>query len=170
MDPKRSAAEMDEGCGSDGSAELKGFIRAEFAKFRHEILDAVAEVRDVARATTHICHVRGVNPKSSAKLLATGIRLEGDEGARIIREERMLAVSDFLKQNAGKYIKLSICWFSRRLKARKLEKCEKDCTRPYLQHHMGEYRIAYMEADRALMQELLTEMTAGQVVPDVAAS
>jgi len=70
----------------------------------------------------------------------------------------MLAVSDFLRQTLPKERKVSLPWFARRLKARKLEECARNGTKPYLQHHMGEWRIAYMEADRPLMQTVLGQM------------
>ena len=111
-----------------------------------------------ARETMRIDHTRGVNPKSSAELEKLGIRLEGEEGKRIIEEQMMLPVSDFLKGNVPKDKKVSVSWFARKLKARKLQQCATDGTKPYLQHHMGEFRIAYMEADRPLMQIVLAQM------------
>ena len=118
-------------------------------------LDATLEK---ARETLRIDHTRGVNPKSSKKLEEIGIILAGDEGLRIIDEEKMLAVSDFIRDHAPKDKKVSKSWFARKLKARKLQQCVADGTKPYLQHHMGEYRIAYMESDRALMQSVLEQM------------
>jgi hypothetical protein len=111
-----------------------------------------------ARETMRIDHTRGVTPKSSAELEKLGIRLEGEEGKRIIEEQKMLPVSDFLKGNVPKDKKVSVSWFARKLKARKLQQCATDGTKPYLQHHMGEFRIAYMEADRPLMQIVLAQM------------
>ena len=99
-----------------------------------------------------------INPKSSKKLEEIGIILAGDEGLRIIDEEKMLAVSDFIRDHAPKETKVSKSWFARKLKARKLQQCVADGAKPYLQHHMGEYRIAYMESDRALMQSVLEQM------------
>ena len=118
-------------------------------------LDATLEK---ARETLRIDHTRGVNAKSSKQLQGIGIILAGDEGVRIIKEEKMLAVSDFIRDHAPKETKISKSWFARRLKACKLQQCTAEGTKPYLQHHMGEYRIAYMESDRALMQSVLEQM------------
>ena len=170
-----------EASGGGGSSSSLSELRKEFAlaleatkaafeeslaKVRVEVLEAVSEVKEVARATTRIEFTRGVNPKSSAELLALGNVLEGDEGKRIIREEKMLSVSDFRKQNLPPNKKLRLCVFSRKLKAAKLQQCREHGTKPYLQNTQGEYRIAYMEADRELMQTVLAEMIGP--VPEVA--
>ena len=148
------------------AASLRVEVLELLATHQSQLLAAVAEIKEVARATIRICHVRGVDPKSSAALLALGTKLEGDEGLRINREEGMLSVSNCLAQHAGTYKKLNVSSFSRKLKALKLEKCRRDGTKPYLKDHIGDYRIAYMEVDRPLMEGLLKEMTAGQVVHD----
>ena len=125
---------------------------------KEDLTKAFEDTLVKARETMRIDHTRGVNPKSSAELEKLGIRLEGDEGKRIITEQMMLPVSDFLRDNVPKDKKVSVSWFARKLKARKLQKCATDGTKPYLQHHMGEFRIAYMEADRPLMQTVLAQM------------
>jgi len=170
--------------GASGSASLAE-LRAEYAqalentktafaeslaKFKVEMLAVVDEVKEAARATTRIEFARGVNPKSAAELQAIGILLERDDGKRIIAEERMLAVSDFLKQALPKEKKLRLCYFSRRLKAAKLQKCRAEDTKPYLQNCQGECRIAYMEVDRALMQTVLADMLALPVAAAAPAS
>jgi len=123
-----------------------------------DLAEALEATLEKARETLRIDHTRGVNPKSSKKLEEIGIILAGDEGVRIIKEEKMLAVSDFIRDHAPKETKVSKSWFARKLKARKLQQCAAEGTKPYLQHHMGEYRIAYMESDRALMQSVLEQM------------
>jgi len=123
-----------------------------------DLAEALEATLEKARETLRIDHTRGVNPKSSKKLEEIGTILAGDEGLRIINEEKMLAVSDFIRDHAPKDKKVSKSWFARKLKARKLQQCVADGTKPYLQHHMGEYRIAYMESDRALMQSVLEQM------------
>jgi hypothetical protein len=125
---------------------------------KEDLTAAFDETLAQARATMRIDHTRGVNPKASLELDKIGIRLEGEEGVRIIKEQKMLPVSNFLKENVPKDKKVSASWFSRKLKALKLQQCDRDGDKPYLQYHMGEHRIAYMEADRPLMEELLNEM------------
>ena len=157
------AVEAGSSSGSELSAEAVKAMISEVVKdmnlvSKADLTAAFDETLEKARATMRIDHTRGVNPKSAAELEKQGIRLEGEEGKRIILEEKMLAVSDFLRQTLPKEKKVSFPWFARRLKAQKLEQCARDGTKPYLQHHMGEYRIAYMEADRPLMVAVLAQM------------
>jgi len=137
-------------------------IETELEKFRpliqEEVESALQKAIKAARATCRIDFCRGVS-KNGRDLREIGILLEGDEGRRIIEEEGMIAVTVFLRQSLPaerqKFVKHFTHSFSKALKAKKLEQCLVDNTKPYLQEHMGEARIAYMEADRELMASVL---------------
>ena len=182
---KRSALEMEvEIETKESEKKVVSEIRAEFekaldavkvsfeealGKMKVTVLEAVNEVMKEARETRRLDFNKGVNPKSSEQLLALGIPLEGDEGTRIAKEEKMLGVNDFLLAHPGAGKKFRSSTFSKRLKAAKLRRCVVDGTKPYLQNHLGEWRIAYMASDIPLMTDLLREMRGPivEVVPEV---
>ena len=96
-------------------------------------------------------------PSRPDSLLEFGIKLQEETDLQRLREYG-LPVTNFLREKfpEKKISRISTC-FSKTLKQRRLELYREDPDehRIFLLYHQGQWRIAYFEDDRPLMEEVL---------------
>jgi hypothetical protein len=103
------------------------------------------------------------NQRSGLNLAREGIVVGGSELVQLDRDERVIRVSDWLKERHSadvwrKHGHKFKSLFSLELKRAKLEQCLQQQQRPYVTINQGEHRLIYTEADDALMTSVLASL------------
>ena len=158
---KRSAADMEEPCGepSSGSGDVP-LTRDDVSEIiRLEVKKALREAMEAARRTAPIEVI--FNPVyEDPELEEISIKLQGDEGKKIMKEKGHTCTSHFLKQ-----MRLAKCCkgafshaFAKELRARKIRECREQKTKVYTHETFKVWRPAYMAEDRPLMETTFEDM------------
>ena len=161
MASKRSAADMEEPCGepsrSSGDTPL---TREDISQIiQDEVKKALQAAMAAARLTTRIEVIFNAICEDP-ELEEIGIKLQGDEGKKIMKEKGHTFTSHFLKQmRVAKCCKGAFgLAFTKELRVRKIRECREQKTKVYLHEVFNMWRPAYMAEDRPLMETTFEDM------------